>query len=81
MQTVRLKYDVISWITGLEDRKLIWKLYELMKEQKLAEISVEETSRRKSRNLTKGYGMWADDAPFNEIDYRDKIWQQEKNVW
>ena len=23
MQTVRLKYDVISWITGINDRNLI----------------------------------------------------------
>ena len=81
MQTVRLKYDVISWITGLEDRKLIQKLYLLMKEQRFAEISMEGASRKKSRNLTKGYGIWADEAPFNETDYRDKIWQQEKNVW
>ena len=33
MQTVQLKYDIISYVTGLNDKKLILKLYKLMKEQ------------------------------------------------
>ena len=81
MQTVQLKYDIISWITGLNDKKLIRQLHKWMEEQKSVEISTEEVSPPKNRNLTKGYGLWADDAPFNEINYRDKIWQQERNAW
>ena len=81
MQTTQLKYDIISWITGLNDKKLIQKLHKLMEEEKFAEISAEEVTHKKNRNLTKGYGLWADNAPFDETNYRDKIWQQERNVW
>jgi len=76
MQTVQLKYDIISWITELNDKKLIGQLHKWMEEQRSVEFSPS-----KSRNLTKGFGLWADDAPFDEINYRNKIWQQEKNVW
>ena len=62
MQTAQLKYDIISWATGLNDK-------------------AKEVSPPKNRNLTKGYGLWADDAPFDETNYRDKIGQQERNVW
>lgn|GEM_PF-3413274 len=82
MQTVQLKYDIISWITGLDDKKLIRKLYQWKEEQESTKVSQkEEVSPPKNRNLTKGYGLWADDAPFDETNYRDKIWQQERNVW
>ena len=81
MQTVQLKHDIISWITGLNDKKLIRQLYKWMEEQKSVEISAKEVSPPKTKNLTKGYGLWADDAPFDETNYRDKIWQPERNVW
>jgi hypothetical protein len=29
--------------------------------------------------LTEGYGFWADDAPFDETNYRDKLWPA--NTW
>ena len=82
MQTVQLKYDIISWITGLEDKKLILKLYKWMEEQESAKISKGEiVSQKQSGSLTKGFGIWADDAPFDETNYRDKLWQPEKNIW
>ena len=82
MQTVELKYDIISWITGLNDKKLIQKLHQWKEEQETAEISVEGTVQKKRKgSLTKGYGFWADDAPFDETNYRDQLWQTEKNTW
>ena len=36
---------------------------------------------RRKGSLTEGYGFWADNAPFNETDYRDKLWQTEQNTW
>ena len=81
MQTIQLKYDIISWITGLNDKKQIRQLHKWVEEQKVAEISAEKVSSKRNRNLTKGYGLWADDAPFDETNYREKIWQPERNVW
>ena len=82
MQTVQLKYDIISWITGVNDHKLIQKLYAWVEQQKVEEISVEGIlAPRRKGSLTDGYGMWADDAPFDENNYRARLWQTEKNVW
>ena len=82
MQTVRLKYDIISWVTGLNDQKLIRKLYQWMKEQEAADISEEITvPQKRNRSLTQGFGIWANDAPFDETNYRDQLWQPEKNIW
>jgi hypothetical protein len=38
-------------------------------------------SSGRNRSLTEGFGIWADDAQFDEINYRDRIWQPERNVW
>ena len=79
MQTIQLKYDIISWVTEVNDKKLIQKLYQWIEEQKVAEISAAEAV--KTGSLTEGYGIWAEDAPFDENNYRDLLWQPEKNVW
>jgi len=82
MQTVQLKYDIISWITGLNDKKLILKLHQLMEKQKSIETSAEDmVPPRRKGSLTEGFGFWVDDAPFDETNFRDKIWQPERNVW
>jgi len=82
MQTVRLKYDIISWITKLNDDKLIMKLHQWTKEQESSEIFLEGiVPPRREGSLTEGYGIWTDTAPFNETNYRDQIWQTGKNVW
>ena len=82
MQTTRLKYDIISWITGLNDKKLIMKLHHLMEEQVSGETPTEGIiPPRRKGSLTEGYGFWAEDAPFDETDYRDRLWQAEKNTW
>jgi hypothetical protein len=82
MQTVELKYDIISWITGLNDKNLIRKLHQWMEEQESPEINMEGiVPPRRKGSLTEGYGLWEDDAPFDEHNYRDIIWQQEKNTW
>ena len=82
MQTIQLKYDIISWITGVNDKKLIRKLYQWIEDQESAEISVDGMfPPRRKGSLTEGYGLWANDAPFDETNYRDRLWQTEKNVW
>ena len=82
MQTVRLKYDIISWVTGLNDEKLILKLHQWKKEQESTGISAEGIVPAKRKgSLTKGFGIWTNDAPFDETNYRDQLWQPEKNVW
>ena len=77
MQTVQLKYDIISLITGVNDHKLIQKLYAWAEQQKVEEVSVEGIPTQRSKgSLTDGYGMWTDDAPFDENNYRDWLWRQ-----
>jgi len=79
MQTIQLKYDIISWVTGVNDAKTIRKLHRWINEQKTQGAVVEKPV--KSGSLTEGYGIWAEEAPFDETNYRDRLWQQEKNVW
>jgi len=82
MQTARLKFDIISWITGLNDEKVIQNLYQWIEKQESARVSAEEiVSTKRDGSLTQGFGIWADDAPFNETNYRDQLWQTEKNIW
>ena len=82
MQTVQLKYDIISWITGLNDKKLITKLHKWMEEQETVEIYTDGMlPPRRNGSLTEGYGFWANEAPFDETNYRDQLWQPEKNAW
>ena len=38
MQTILLKYDIISWDTDVNDKKLIRKLYQWIEDQKMKEI-------------------------------------------
>jgi len=81
MQTVQLKYDIISWITGLNNKKLIRELHQWKEEQETVKVSAEEIApEKRDRNLTKGFGIWAEDAPFDETNYRDKLWQPERNI-
>ena len=82
MQTARLKFDIISWITGLNDEKVIRNLYRWIEKQESAKVSVEGMdSAKRDGSLTQGFGIWADDAPFDETNYRDQLWQTEKNIW
>ena len=67
MQTIQLKYDIISWVTEVNNKKLIWELYQWIEKKKSAEISTEEAV--KTGSLTEGYGIWAEDAPFNENNF------------
>jgi hypothetical protein len=82
MQTIQLKYDIISWITEVNDKKLIRELFQWIEKQKIQEISIEGIlPPRRKGSLTEGFGIWAEDAPFDENNYRDRLWQTEKNVW
>ncbi len=82
MNTVQLKYNIISWITGLNDKKLIWELYQWKEDQESTKKSVEGVvPPRRKGSLTEGFGIWSEDALFNETNYRDQLWQTEKNTW
>jgi hypothetical protein len=81
MQTSQLKYDIIAWVAGLKDRKVIDSLYQWTQEQKPVKASAKGiVPPRRKGSLTEGYGLWADDAPFDEANYRDKLWQPERNA-
>ena len=81
MQTADLKYDIISWITGLKDENLIRKLHQWTVEQEPSSFFTDGiVPPRRQGSLTEGYGFW-ENAPFDETNYRDKLWQTEKNVW
>ncbi|GHT39432.1 hypothetical protein AGMMS49965_05410 [Bacteroidia bacterium] len=84
MQAVKLKRDIISYVTELTDKKLLQELYQwvVTKENATPFIhSVEFTSPKHKSSLTDGYGIWADDEVSNDQDYRKKIWGTEKNIW
>ena len=38
-------------------------------------------SNNRNESLTKGFGIWSDDAPFDETNYRDYLWQPGENIW
>jgi hypothetical protein len=84
MQTVKLKYDIISWITGLEDRKLILELYQWVATKEKVDTSIHPIGLippKRQGNLTEGYGLWEDNLLKNEQDYRKTIWHTERNTW
>ena len=71
MQTIQLKYDIISWITEVNDKNLIREIYQWIEEKKSKEISVDGIlPQRRNGSLTEGYGFWAEDAPFDENNSR-----------
>jgi hypothetical protein len=84
MQTVKLKYDIISWLTGLEDRKLVLELYQWVTTKDREDTSTHSAGLippKRQGTLTEGYGFWEDDLVENEQDYRKTIWRTEKNAW
>ena len=82
MQTVQFKSDIISWVRGLNDEKLIQKLHQWAVEQETPIFFTEGiVPPRRKGSLTEGYGFWENDFPFDETNYREQIWQTEKNVW
>ena len=82
METVQLKYDIISWLTELKDRQLVLQLYQWKKEHESAEVSIDGViPPRRKGSLTEGFGIWANNAPFDETNYREQLWQTEKNAW
>jgi hypothetical protein len=82
MQTALIKYNIISWITGLNDEKVIKELHQWVEKQESEALSTEGVvPPRRKGSLTEGFGFWAEDAPFTETNYRDQLWQTEKNIW
>jgi len=84
MQTAALKYDIISWITALQDVETIKQLHSLAEKQKMVTVEIPLKGivpPRRKGSLTEGFGFWADSVPFDETNYRNKLWQTERNVW
>ncbi|GHS98525.1 hypothetical protein FACS189421_07290 [Bacteroidia bacterium] len=81
MQAVKLKKDIISYVTGLDDKKLIQELYQWVITKEKAIHSADFIPPKRKGNLTEGYGIWFDDVLNNEQDYRKNIWRTERNVW
>lgn len=82
MQTTLVKYDIISWITKLNDERIIQKLHQWVAQQEPETLNVDEIiPPRREGSLTEGFGFWAENTPFNETNYRDQLWQTEKNTW
>ena len=83
MQTVILKYDIISWVTALQDLEMIKKLHNLTEKPSELENFTEGivVSPRRKGSLTEGYGFWAENPPLDETNYRNNLWQTEKNAW
>jgi len=82
MRTIELKHDIISWVVGLNNENLLRELYLWKKERESTEVFADGiVPPRRKGSLTEGYGIWADNAPFNETNYRDQLWQTEKNAW
>jgi hypothetical protein len=84
MQTIQLKYDIISWVTGLNDKNLVSELHQWMMSKEKEDVSVPQAGcippKRKGK-LTEGFGIWAADTMENNPDYRKKIWQTGRNTW
>jgi hypothetical protein len=82
MQTTKIKYNIISWITRLNDEKIIRELYQWIEQQETTATYSEGIipSKRKG-SLTEGFGFWDNEVSFDETNYRNKLWQTEKNVW
>ena len=82
MQTAQLKYDIIAWIAGLDDNSTIQKLHQWKEDHGVTKISTNGIiPPRRNGSLTEGFGFWADDAPFNETNYRDRLWQTGRSAW
>jgi len=81
MQTAHLKYDIISWITELNDENLINQLHQLTLQQPVAITANGIVPPKRKGSLTEGYGFWVTDAPFDETNYRNKLWETARNVW
>ena len=59
MQIASLKYDIISWVTGLKDEKLIHKLHQWAVQQETPVFYAEGiVPPRRKGSLTEGYGFW-----------------------
>jgi hypothetical protein len=82
MQTVKLKIDIIARVAELNDKRLINALHQwLISKEKEKTVTKGIIPPRRQGSLTEGYGFWADDAPFDETNYRDKLWDTEKTTW
>jgi hypothetical protein len=84
MQTATLKVDIISWISRLNDKRILEDLYRLSTANHVEHISVQSDGfipPKRVGKLTEGFGLWADSSAESITDYRKEIWQSEKNAW
>jgi hypothetical protein len=76
-----LKPHIISWVSALDDEKLLLDLYRLASgEEKLLSIA-EQRSYRKGGQLTDGFNIWGEEQDESIDEYRKKIWKNERSIW
>ena len=76
MQTIQLKYDIISWVTGLNDNKLVSELHQWMRSKEKEDVAVPQAGcipPKREGKLTEGFGIWATDTMENNHNYREFI--------
>ncbi|GAB6012431.1 hypothetical protein [Viscerimonas tarda] len=70
-QIARKKYDIISWITGLEDKKLIRRLHQLamnQTEENIVHLSPEQTELLKMSDDDIKNGRLVSEEKLNKLD-------------
>ena len=83
MQTANLKVDIISWVSGLEDRKVLQELYSwaTSKREEVHTTTCIVPPKRQG-DLTEGFNIWGDEGDSDNLtDYRKEIWQTKRNTW
>ena len=86
MKTISVQMSDVEYDTfGLsKDRFFFSEIADLIERQarQTADVSLEGMiPPRRNGSLTEAFGIWENDAPFDETNYRDILWQPEKNIW
>lgn len=82
MQPESLKLDIITWVSGLNDEKILEELYlwKLNHQEVITKREVGVVPPKRKGKLTEGYGLWADMTEDID-DFRNRIWRPERNTW
>jgi hypothetical protein len=70
-QTIRLKYDIISWITGLEDNKRLQELYQWIittEDEDIIQLSSEQIDMLLMSEVDIKHGRLIEEEELNKSD-------------
>ena len=82
--TATLKVGIISWISRLNDKRILEDLYRLSTVKHIGRIAAQPDGfipPKRVGELTEGFGIWADKSMNSITDYRKEVWQSERNAW